>query len=195
MRACRLLDSGARNAHQRCAQAHTVTAPPAPHKGAHTVKNAVVTTIGLLLAAWMSLSHWAFGIGGPLTWWYLPCIGLTFAALQLWLAQRMRVTVANGKRTSRSTVVAIILSWACAVGFGLTVPNEVAGELVSIVSPASGGGLSIGMSIALCNPLGIIAFAIGGIAVAFAINDSRDKREEEEEYYPGEGEMPKHPLA
>ena len=158
------------------------------------MKNAVVTTIGLLLAAWMSLSHWAFGIGGPLTWWYLPCIGLTFAALQLWLAQRMRVTVANGKRTSRSTVVAIILSWACAVGFGLTVPNEVAGELVSIVSPASGGGLSIGMSIALCNPLGIIAFAIGGIAVAFAINDSRDKREEEE-YYPGEGEMPKHPLA
>ncbi|WP_446430299.1 hypothetical protein [Leucobacter sp. 1207-22] len=159
------------------------------------MKNAVVTTIGLVLAAWMSLSHWAFGIGGPLTWWYLPCIGLTYAALQLWFVQRLRVTEAKGKRTSRSTIVALILSWVSAIGFGLTVPNEVAGELVSIVSPASGGGLSIGMSIALCNPLGIIAFTIAGIAIGFAFTDSRDKRTEDEEYYPGEGEMPKHPLA
>jgi undecaprenyl pyrophosphate phosphatase UppP len=142
----------------------------------------------------MAASHWVFGIGGPLTWWYLPTIGVGFAALQVWLARRLGVTRDRGRRTSRSTVVSLILAWVCAVGFGLTVPNSVHGELVSILSLASGSSFSAEMSIALCNPLGIVAFALAIVSLAFAYADARDRTPEEDEDF-DETPMVPHPLA
>ena len=142
----------------------------------------------------MAAGHWVFGIGGPLTWWYLPTIGIGFAALQLWLSRQLRITRDRGKRTSRSTVVSLILAWVCAIGFGLTVPNNVGGELVSILSLASGSSFSAEMSIALCNPLGIIVFALTIVSIAFAFADARDPKPEEDEDF-GETPMVPHPLA
>ena len=154
----------------------------------------IVAIIGPVLALWMAAGHWLFGIGGPLTWWYLPTIGVGFAALLLWLPRRLHITRDRGKRTSRSTIVSLILSWACALGFGLTVPNSVGGELVSILSLASGSSFSAEMSIALCNPLGIIAFALAVVSIAFAFADTRDPKPEEDEDF-GETQMAPHPLA
>ncbi|WP_427870419.1 hypothetical protein [Leucobacter luti] len=154
----------------------------------------IVAIIGVVLALWMSVGRWAFGIGGSLTWWYLPTIGLGFAALQVWLGSRLRITRARGKRTGRSTVVSLILSWVCALGFGLTVPDRVGDSLVSILSLWSGSAFSAEMSIALCNPLGIIAFALAVAAVAFAYHDARDPKPEEDEDL-DEGTMVPHPLA
>ncbi|MBL3699910.1 hypothetical protein D3228_09640 [Leucobacter luti] len=142
----------------------------------------------------MALGRWPFGIGGSLSWWYVPTIGLFFAALQLWLAQRIAVTRARGKRTGRSTTVSLVLAWVSAIGFGLTVPDLSGGELVSILSLASGSSFSAEMSIALCNPLGIIAFALTIVALAFAYADARDPRPEEDESA-DDGEMVPHPLA
>lgn len=153
----------------------------------------VVGIVGVVLALWMALGRWPFGIGGTLSWWYVPTIGLAFVALQLWLARRISITRQRGKRTGRSTVVTLILSWACALGFGLTVPDLANGELQSILSLASGSAFSAEMSIALCNPLGIIAFALTVAALLFAYADARDPKPEEDEYT--DGAMVPHPLA
>lgn len=147
----------------------------------------------MVLALWMALGRWPFGIGGSLSWWYVPSIGLIFAALQLWLARRMTVTRERGKRTGRSTIVALILAWVCALGFGLTVPDLANGKLESILSLASGSAFSTEMSIALCNPLGIIAFALAITALAFSYADSRDPKPEVDEEL--EGTMVAHPLG
>jgi hypothetical protein len=50
------------------------------------------------------------------------------------------------------------------------------------------------MSIALCNPFGILAFALAIASLGFAYADARDPKPEEDEY-PGETEMAPHPLA
>lgn len=153
----------------------------------------VVGIVGVLLALWMALGRWPFGIGGSLSWWYVPTIGLLFAALQLWLARRVSMSRQRGKRTGRSTIVTLILSWVCALGFGLTVPDLAHGELQSILSFVSGSAFSAEMSIALCNPLGIIAFALTVASLLFAYADARDPKPEEDEYT--DGAMVPHPLA
>ncbi|EYT55477.1 hypothetical protein H490_0105330 [Leucobacter sp. UCD-THU] len=156
--------------------------------------NRVFAVVGVVLALWMCVGRWLFGIGGPLTWWYLPTIGLVFIALQLWMARRVRITRDRGRRTSRSTVVSLALSWACAIGFGLTVPDLVDDRLVSVLSLAAGSAFSGEMSIALCNPLGILAFALLIASIVFAYADARDPKPEEDEH-PGEGGMVPHPLG
>lgn len=160
------------------------------------MKSVVVVIIGIVLAAWMTVGRWFFGLGGSLTWWYVPTIGLIYVLLHVWIAHRMTVTARRGCRTGRATVVSLILSWLCAIGFGLTVPDLVDGTLASILSSASGSAFSTDMSIALCNPLGIVAFTVAGIAIAFAYADARDPKPEEDEYLDGEApQMVPHPLA
>ena len=155
----------------------------------------IVGVIGVLMALWMSMGHWLFGLGGPLAWWYVPSIGVTYAGLMVWLAWFMARTKRRDRRTSRSTVVSLILSWACAIGFGLTVPNDVGGELHSIVSSAAGSAFSVEMSVALCNPFGIIAFALAIIAVAFSHVDGRHPKPEEDEDQGGNAQMVPHPFT
>lgn len=162
------------------------------------MRSPVVVIVGVVLALWMAVGRWPFGIGGSLTWWYLPTIGLVFIWLQMWQARRLRVTASRGRRTSRSTIVSLILAWLCAIGFGLTVPDRVGDDLVSILSLAAGSSLSVEMSLALCNPLGILAFALAIASLAFTYADARDPKPEEDEYLderPGSGGMVAHPLA
>ncbi|MEB4615130.1 hypothetical protein [Leucobacter sp. M11] len=131
-----------------------------------------VFVVGLLLAAWMSLSGWVFGIGGDLSAWYVPTIGLTVAMTHWFIAGRLRVTVERKHRTGRGTIVALVLAWLCAIGFGFTVPNRHEGELVSIMSHLTSPE-NLGLSIGICNPLGIIAITLMGIALTFAALDAR----------------------
>lgn len=156
----------------------------------------IVGIVGVLIALWMSLGRLAFGITGPLALWYLPTIGLGYAALQLWLARRLRITRDLAKRNRRSVFVALILSWVCAIGFGFTAPESTAHGLVSIISQWSGSAFSSEMSIALCNPFGIIAFTLMGFSIGFAFADVRE-RVEEDEFDEGSGGTPMmpHPLA
>lgn len=164
------------------------------------MKSLVVTVIGVILAAWMSLGRWLFGIGGDLSWWYVPAIGLTYAVLSWWIAHRIAITHRRGRHTGRAVWVSLILSWASAIGFGFTVPDRVGEDLVSIVSLAAGSAFSAEMSIALCNPLGIIAFTLAFFALGFAIANGRDPRPEEDELLDAESGaggsgMVQHPLA
>lgn len=160
------------------------------------MRSRIVGSVGVLLALWMSLGRWPFGLTGPVAYWFIPAIGLTYAALQIWLARRLRITRELGKRTRRSVYVTLVLSWACAILFGFTVPELTSDGLVSLLSLWSGSAFSAEMSIALCNPLGIIAFALAGFALGYAFADVRE-RIDEDEFDDGTGGVPMvpHPLA
>lgn len=155
------------------------------------LRNLVLVIIGCVLGFWMGAAPWLFGIGGPLAWWYVPLIGLPFSLLQLWTVRRIRIAEARGRRVGRAPYVALALSWLCAIGFGLTVPDLVDGELMSILGLV-GGPLWNEMSIAFCNPLGIIAFATVIAALAFAAAAGREPRPEEDDPEPV---MVSHPLG
>ena len=135
---------------------------------------------GVVLALWMGLGPYVFGIGGDFIWWYLPLITLTFAWLQLYALRRIVVAARRGRRVGRAVYVALVLSWLCALGFGLTVPDRLDGEMASVLSHLAGDGW-LEMSIALCNPLGIIAFATVIAGLAFAIAAGRDPRPSEDD--------------
>lgn len=138
----------------------------------------VVMIVGVVLALWMAAGRWLFGIGGWLTWWYLPTIGLVYALTSLWLARRMRITRELGRRIGRGTKAMLWASWASACGFGVLVPDNVDHELVSMLSLWSDTAVTAEMSIALCNPLGIMAFTFMGAALVFAYADVRDPKPE-----------------
>ncbi|MBO1900493.1 hypothetical protein J4H92_00845 [Leucobacter weissii] len=142
----------------------------------------------------MGAGRWLFGIGGGLTWWYLPLIALPFGVLQLWTLHRIAVAIGRGRRAGRAPYVALTLSWACALAFGLTVPDRADAGLVTILSHLAGPEW-LEMSIALCNPLGIIAFATSIAALAFAFAAGRDPRPSEDDLLDGtEPTMMDHPL-
>jgi hypothetical protein len=162
-----------------------------------SARNLVLGIVGVVLGLWMGAGRWLFGIGGELTWWYLPLIGAPFAILQLWTVRRLRVAADRGRPARRAPYVALILSWVCALAFGLTVPDLVDGELVSIAGHY-GGQLWNEMAIALCNPFGIIAFATTIAALAFAFAAGREPGPTEDELLDAAGAsevgMVSHPL-
>lgn len=143
----------------------------------------------------MSAGRWAFGIGGELTWWYVPTIGLIYAWLSLWTARRIRIVGERGRSLGRAPIVMLALAWACAIAFGFMVPDLVNGELVTIVSLWFGPELhdvTVGIAAGICNPLGIIAFACQVAALAFAAAAAREPHVDDDSY---DGSMPAHPLA
>ena len=163
---------------------------PRLSRGGGFVFARIVAIIGVVLALWMSVGRWLFGIGGELTWWYLPTIGLVFAGLSLWTAQRIRITRERGRSLGRAPIVALVLAWVCALAFGITVPDNPNGELVSLLSLWAGPG-ALEMSIGICNPLGILAFACLIAALGFAAAAGRDPHVDLDEL---DGQMAAHPL-
>ena len=158
------------------------------------VRNFVIVIVGLLAALFMGFGRFLFGVGGELTWWYAPLIALPFFLQQLFALQRMIIAERRGRSVGRSVYVALVLSWLCALGFGFTVPDLVGGELVSVLSHLAGDSW-IGMSIALCNPLGILAFATSIAAVIFANLAGRDPRPTEDDLLDAaEARMVPHPF-
>ncbi len=144
----------------------------------------------------MGAGRWAFGIGGDLTFWYVPLIALPFALLQLAVVHRLRVAERRGRPIGRAVYVATAIAWVCALGFGFTVPDVVNGEFISIFSLLAGES-QLGMSIALCNPFGIIAFCGIIAALIFAVVAARDPRLSEDELLDAAEQvaMVEHPLS
>lgn len=154
----------------------------------------VVIAVGVLLAAWMSAGAWALGLGGELMKWYLPTIGLAVAVLAVLAGRNIARTRRNGFRTGRATIVSLALFWATGIGFGLTVPELRDGELTSVLSHLAGPE-TLGMSIGICNPLGIVAIVLAGFAVGFSAHDARGPKPEEPEDVDDAPRMVPHPLS
>ncbi|HUH52709.1 MAG TPA: hypothetical protein VLZ31_01535 [Microbacteriaceae bacterium] len=134
----------------------------------------VIVLIGFILALWLSAGRWVFGLGGWLTLWYLPTLGLVYFLVHLWVARRVSRTKLLGRTTSRGTKVSLIISWSTAVLAGLMIPDMHEGSLTSIASHYTGSDTALEMAIALSNTLGIVSLTLLGSAVGFAINDSRE---------------------
>lgn len=145
-----------------------------------SARNSVLIVVGVALALWMGAGRWAFGIGGDLTLWFVPAITLPYAWVMLWVVRRLRLADQRGFRIGRAVYVSLALSWGCAICFGFTAPDRVDGELLTILGQL-GGPEWHAMSIALCNPFGIVAFATAFVALGFAIAVSREPRAEEDE--------------
>lgn len=154
-----------------------------------SVRNQLLMCVGLLASLWLSGGQILFGLWGQLSWWYLGFLGFPYLVLQIWAIRKIASVERRNRRVGRAPFVALILSWLCALGFGLTVPNIVNEQWVSILGKYW-GELWNEMAIALCNPFGIIAFATVIAAIAFAAAAGRDPRPEEEYT----GQMVPHPF-
>lgn len=159
------------------------------------MRKIVLIGIGFLLALWLSAGRFLFGIGGSLTLWYLPTIGLVYVAAHVWIAERMTLTKKLGRRSSRATKVSLISSWATAIVTGFLIPDFHEGVLTSIASHYTGSDTALEMAIALSNTIGIISITLMGTAVGFAINDSRTTKSYVEEEPEGPIKITHHPLA
>ena len=144
----------------------------------------------------MGVGRWALGIGGGLALWYVRLMAIPLAILQLAVVHRMRIAERRGRPIGRAVYLATAVAWVCALGFGFTVPDVVDGQLVSIFSLLAGES-QLSMSIALCNPFGIIAFAGIIAALIFSVVAGRDPRPSEDELLDAAEElaMVEHPLS
>ena len=158
------------------------------------MRTTLITAFSLILALWMTLGRVSFGLVGPVAAWLGPTLGLAFVWLWTWAARRMTRTVGRGYRVRPRTWVALALSAACAIAFGLTAPEFSDGAFRTLMGELGGAGANE-MSIALCNPFGIIAIACAVAAAAFAAADGRDPRPEEDEDLLDEPGMVRHPLS
>lgn len=147
---------------------------------------------GVIFGLWMSLGTLAFGLGSFLNWWYLS-IGVTYIGIAIAAAHYLKVTKRKNYKPKPATLTFFILSWICAIAFGFTVPGMQNGTLESITSVWF-GEVWREMSIALCNPFGILAFVFSLAAMGLSMASARDPRPEEDEGM-GEIRMVAHPLS
>jgi hypothetical protein len=103
----------------------------------------------------------------------------------------MSIARAKGYRLGRSFWVVLFLSWFCSLAFGVLVPGKIDDTLMSIVGLWFGES-SMFLSIAMCNPAGIVSLALLTGAVVLAVVRSQDPRPEEDEGM-DEVKMVRHP--
>lgn len=136
--------------------------------------------VSLVLALWMCAGHWLFNLGGWLTWWYLPTIGLVYVACHYWVMNRLGVIKAKGRTPGRGIIISLITSWVLAILFGFTVPNMHDGSLITLFDHFAGEEYR-DLSIGLCNTIGVISITFLGAAVGFSIARARDPKPEMED--------------
>ncbi|MGO1434672.1 MAG: hypothetical protein ACTJFR_02590 [Canibacter sp.] len=146
----------------------------------------------VILGTWMSLGTLMFNLGSFLNWWYLP-IGVTYIGIAFGINHYLKVIRRKEHHRSPAILVFLILSWLTAISFGFTVPGMRDGVYESITSVWF-GEFWREMSIALCNPFGILAFVFLLAALGFGMANARDPQPEEDEGM-DEIRMVSHPLS
>ncbi|MFD1214617.1 hypothetical protein ACFQ36_21550 [Arthrobacter sp. GCM10027362] len=129
--------------------------------------------MAVLVALWVAGGRVLFGVGGQLT----LLLGLTLAPvlfiLLLLAGVRTTATAARYRPFAASAGTSAVLAgaWLTALGFGFTVPDfgPAGGSVMSRLL----GEAALGVSTALCNPLGIISVGLAIAAVVMAYRDAR----------------------
>lgn len=126
-----------------------------------------------LVALWVVAGRLLFGVSGPM----VAILGYSLGpALFILLLIAGVKTTANAFRSRPAgapakTCALLLAAWLAAIGFGFTVP-DFGGNGGSAMS-ALAGEAALGMSTALCNPLGIISV---GLAITVAVTSWRDAK-------------------
>ncbi|TAM70425.1 MAG: hypothetical protein EPN48_03225 [Microbacteriaceae bacterium] len=128
---------------------------------------------GLLVAAWIGVGRFPFGIAGSLTPLYV-FIALIILGLQA-ATGRALIRGARAGYAARGWTIAIVLcSWAFGILCGLTLPDATPSGLQTIVSGSHEPGL--GIAIGVTNPAGMICAILSVAAVILAYRDARGGR-------------------
>ena len=152
----------------------------------------LAAVIGVALAGAIAFGRIPFGLQGERWLWFAIGIALPYAVLAVLTWQRVGVAIRRGRTIKRAVWVLQPLAWVSALGFALTVPDEVAGESGSIIAPIGADPVLLEMSVALCNPFAVIALFLMGCAWGFAFASGLEPRTEDDDYG---GQMMPHPLA
>ena len=125
-----------------------------------------ITVLGCALGTWMAYGTVLFGLGSQLNLWYTP-IALVYIIAVLLLQRTLARGSRARRRAGRATWVCFALACVSALAFGFTVPCMQSEQLESITSVWF-GEVWREMSIALCNPFGVLALVFVWIAFGIA---------------------------
>lgn len=126
-----------------------------------------------LVALWVVAGRLLFGISGPMVAILGYSLGPVLFILLLIAGVKTTANALRGRPagTPAKTCALLIVAWLAAIGFGFTVPDF--GDNGGSIMTALAGESALGMSTALCNPLGIISV---GLAITVAVTSWRDAK-------------------
>ena len=133
-----------------------------------------IITVGVVVAVWVSVGRFAFGVGGMLAPVFLLTLGFTLGVLYVFVALAVVRARRRGFPTRRGTWAVLIASWLLGVLLGLTIPDVTPDGWQTIVSGTAEPGL--GLAIGISNPLGILCVGSAIIALVLANRDARGPR-------------------
>lgn len=155
---------------------HSFLAPAVQYS--NSVFGVVVIVMGVLVAAWMGFGRVFFGVGGEFVLAYTLTASVALVILNLFTGITIRLANRRHHRIHPQTVIALVLFWVAGIGFGLTVADENANGLDTLMSYWGGETLR-GMAIGLSNLFGILALAGSIAGLVFARLDARGPKPEE----------------
>ena len=126
-----------------------------------------------LVALWVVAGRLLFGISGPMVAILGYSLGPVLFILLLIAGVKTTANALKGRPAGApvKTCALLLVAWLAAIGFGFTVPDI--GDNGGSVMTALAGESALGMSTALCNPLGIISL---GLAITVAVTAWRDAK-------------------
>lgn len=128
---------------------------------------------GLLVAAWIGVGRFPFGVAGSLTPLYV-FIGLIVAGLQVATGRALIRGARAGYQAHGWTIAIVLSSWAFGILCGLTLPDATPAGMQTILTGAQEPGL--GIAIGVTNPAGMICVILSVAAVILAYRDARGGR-------------------
>lgn len=135
---------------------------------------AAVIAAGVVLALWVSLGRFLFGVGGLLAPVFLLTLGFTIGVVYVFIALAVVRARRRGYRTGGIAWALLIVSWVLGALLGFMIPDITPTGWQTIVSGGAEPGL--GLAIGLSNPLGIICLGTAIAALVFANRDARGPR-------------------
>ncbi|MCG2621885.1 hypothetical protein LVY72_08130 [Arthrobacter sp. I2-34] len=144
-----------------------------PANAFRTLAAALSIPMALLVPLWAAGGRVLFGVGGQLTTLLAFTLGPVLFLLLLLAGVRTTATAAHYRpfAASAGTSAVLACAWLAALGFGFTVPDF--GDRGGSVMSRLLGEPALGVSTALCNPLGIISVGLAIASVAMAYRDAR----------------------
>lgn len=147
---------------------------PAGSTGRARAAAAGIVAVGVLVALWVSLGRFLFGVGGLLAPLFLLTLGFAIGVLCVFVALAVVRARRRGLRTGRAAWTLLVVSWLLGVLLGLTIPDITPAGWQTIVSGTAEPGL--GLAIGVSNPLGILCVGTAIAALVLANRDARGPR-------------------